>query len=99
MHLTNVLISPVISEKSTAAQSQSKFTFKVNLSATKIEIAKAVSMIYGVKVESVNIIPVLKKTRMFGRGKVMTKRPQAKKALVTLKKDQTIDFNQFKSVK
>jgi len=99
MHLTNVLIAPVVTEKSTNAQSKSKYTFRVNADASKIEIAKAVSKLYGVDVKSVNIIPVRKKERLVGRGKTMTKRLASKKAIVTIKAKQNIDFNKLKTSK
>lgn len=99
MHLTKVLIAPVVTEKSTKAQSKSKYTFRVNADASKIEIAKAVSKSYGVDVKSVNIIPVRKKERLVGRGKTMTKRLASKKAIVTIKAKQNIDFNKLKTSK
>lgn len=96
MLLTNVLIAPVVTEKSSNAQTKSKYTFRVNANANKVEIAKAVSKVYGVDVTSVNIIPVQKKQRLVGRGKVMTKRSASKKAIVTIKAKQNIDFNKLK---
>jgi large subunit ribosomal protein L23 len=99
MQLTNVLIAPVVTEKSSHAQSKSKYTFRVSAGATKIEIAKAVSKAYGVDVTAVNIMPVRKKERLVGRGRVMTKRPTSKKAIVTIKAKQNIDFNKLKTSK
>lgn len=99
MQLTNVLIAPVVTEKSSDAQSKSKYTFRVNADATKIEIGKAVQKVYGVDVVSVNVIPVRKKERLVGRGKRMTKRPASKKAVVTVKAKQNIDFNKIKTSK
>ena len=99
MQLTNVLIAPVITEKSSDAQSKLKYTFRVNDDATKVEIAKAIEKVYGVSVRSVNIIPVRKKARLVGRGRIITKRPTSKKAIVTLKAKQSIDFNKLKTSK
>ena len=99
MQLTNVLIAPIVTEKSTAAQSSSKYTFRVHLAATKVEIAKAVNKAYGVTVTSVNVIPVRKKERLVGRGKTITKRHTSKKAIVTVKAKQSIDFNKIKTSK
>lgn len=96
MELTNVLISPVVTEKSSAAQTGRKYTFLVHLNTNKVEIAKAVNRFYGVDTVSVNIIPVRKKIRMAGRGRSITKRRMAKKAIVTIKAKQTIDFNKIK---
>ena len=61
MELTKVLLSPVVTEKSTAAQANRKYMFLVNQRANKIDIAKAVEKAYGVKVQSINTIPVHKK--------------------------------------
>lgn len=99
MHLTNVLIAPVITEKTSHAQSTGKYTFRVHLKATKVDVANAVQEAYGVDVDSVNIMPVLKKVRLAGRGRVITKRPAARKAVVTLKAKQSIDFNKLQTTK
>lgn len=99
MQLTDVLIAPVVTEKSTTAQTKSKYTFRVNSAASKIEIAKAVTKAYGVDVTAVNIMPVRQKARLVGRGRSITKRPAAKKAIVTVKAKQNIDFNKLKTSK
>lgn len=99
MQLTNVLIAPVVTEKSSNAQSKSKYTFRVKATATKVEISKAVGKAYGVDVTAVNVIPVRKKQRLVGRGKTITKRPASKKAIVTIKAKQNIDFNKLKTSK
>jgi len=96
MELANVLMAPVVTEKSTKAQSTSKYTFRVNQSATKNDIARAINKAYGVDVVSVNIIPVRKKQRFVGRSKVITKRRTSKKAIITVKAKQSIDFNKIK---
>lgn len=97
MELTNVLQSPVVTEKSSSAQANQKYVFMVHSAANKILVKQAVENAYGVKVKGVNIIPVLKKTRMVGRGRHITKRLNGKKAIVTLAPKQSIDFNKIKS--
>jgi large subunit ribosomal protein L23 len=99
VELTNVLIAPVVTEKSTNAQSKWKYTFRVRLEATKVEVAKAVSKAYGVDVLTVNVIPVRKKERLIGRGRTITKRSASKKVVVTVKAKQSIDFNKVKASK
>jgi len=99
MQVTDVLIAPVVTEKSTTAQTKSKYTFRVRANASKIEVAKAVNKAYGVDVVGVNVIPVRKKVRLVGRGKTITKRPASKKAVVTIKAKQSIDFNKVKTSK
>lgn len=96
MELTNVLISPVITEKSTAGQANQEYTFLVHQWSTKIDIKKAVEKAYGVKVKRVSVIPVLKKTRRAGRNRIITKRHQGKKAIVKLGEKESIDFNKIK---
>ena len=95
MDLPNILISPVVTEKSTISQAEKKYTFLVHLKSTKVDVKNAVESTYGVKVTDVNIIPVQKKVRLAGRGRKITKRHQGKKAIVKLK-DGSIDFNKIK---
>ena len=67
-----------------------------HLKTNKVEVKNAVEKSYGVKVKSVNIIPVLKKARLVGRGREITKRHSGKKAVVTLMPKHSIDFNKIK---
>lgn len=99
MHFTQILIAPVVTEKSANAHGQSKYTFRVHQNATKIDVANAVKMAYGVDVDSVNVMAVQKKFRLAGRGRTITKRPASRKAIVTLKEKQSIDFNKLKTTK
>ncbi len=99
MDLSDVLKAPVVTEKSTKAQESRKYTFRVDANANKVEIANAVNRAYGVDVISVNILPVLGKARLAGRGRTITKRPKSKKAIVTVKAKQTLDFNKVKTAK
>ena len=96
MELTKILISPVVTEKSTNAQALRKYLFLVHLDANKSEVKKAIENSYGVKVKSVRMMPVLKKVRTGGRGITITKRHTGKKAIVTLEPKQSIDFNKIK---
>ena len=96
MELNHVLKAPIVTEKSTKAQGSRKYTFRVDANANKVEIANAVKTAYGVDVTGVNIMPVLKKARLAGRGRKITKRPGSKKAIVTIKAKQTLDFNKVK---
>ena len=96
MELTNILKSPIVTEKSTNSQALGKYCFLVHLDSNKTQIKKAIEDSYGVKVKSVKIVPVLKKQRLAGRGTLITKRHTGKKAIVTLEKKQSIDFNKIK---
>ncbi len=99
MNLANVLIAPVVTEKSNQAQTLHKYTFRVNADSTKIDVAKAVTKAYGVDVKSVRVMPIQKKIRRVGRSKFITKRPASRRAIVTIKAKQTIDFNKLKTHK
>lgn len=92
MHFTQVIIRPVVSEKSTAIKDESgKVTFIVNPKANKIEIAKAVETLFSVKVQDVNVIRVRPLARR-RQGKVVGKTPGFKKAYVTLASGSKIEF-------
>lgn len=87
----DIIIAPVITERSMVGFADKKYTFKVAEDATKIDIARAVEEIFGVKVDSVNTANVRGHMRRMGRYEGMT--ASWKKAVVTLKKDsKTIDF-------
>jgi large subunit ribosomal protein L23 len=85
----DVLISPVVSEKSYSLLDDGKYTFVVDPRANKTEIKIAVEQVFGVKVASVNTINRKGKTRRtkFGLGK----RKDTKRAIVTLR-EGTIDI-------
>lgn len=90
-YLSTVIKSPVVSEKSTvAADSSKQFVFKVQKSATKPEIKRAVEMMFNVEVDAVQVANVKGKTKRFGR--MIGKRSDWKKAYVRLKPGHDIDF-------
>jgi len=90
MHLYEVLRRPVITEKSTTLQEQSKYAFEVDEKANKPLIKQAVEKAFKVNVKSVNIIGVPGKMRRIGRQQVMTR--SWKKAIVTLRVGDKIEF-------
>ncbi len=91
MEPRDIIIAPVVTEKSVAALPMKKYTFKVAKSANKIEISKAVEAIFGVQVEKVNTISMKGNFRRYGRHEGYTS--DWKKAVVTLKPDsKTIEF-------
>lgn len=85
----DVILSPVVTEKSTAASEHSQVVFKVALEATKPQIKAAVEALFKVKVTAVNTIVQKGKRKQF-RG-VPFKKSDFKKAIVTLAEGQTID--------
>ena len=79
----DIILSPVVSEKSYSLIDQGKYTFEVDPRANKTEIKLAIEKIFGVKVASINTLNKKGKTRRtkFGTGK----RKDTKRAIVTLK--------------
>ena len=91
MNARDIILAPVITEKSVAALGDKKYTFRVAKDANKIEIAKAIEEIFGVKVAKVNTISMKGKKRRMGRFEGYTS--DWKKAVVTLTEDsKTIEF-------
>lgn len=86
-----VLLGPHVSEKATVlADSRNQFVFKVDTTATKLEIKKAVEQLFNVKVKAVSTLNVKGKTKRTVRG--LGKRNDWKKAYVSLEAGQDIDF-------
>jgi len=88
-NLYDVIVKPVVTEKSTAAAEQNKVTFKISPTATKKDVKAAVESIFKVEVLKVNTINVEGKVKSF-RGK-KGQRSDFRKAIVTLAAGQTID--------
>ncbi len=86
----DLLLKPVVTEKSTLGVENNQVTFKVAINATKPEIKEAVEQVFGVKVNAVNTLRQQGKVKRF-RG-VVGKRPDYKKAIVTLAEGETIDI-------
>ena len=87
-----VLVEPWITEKTHAAIADNKYTFKVIRSATKMEAKKAIEGIYNVKVEKVTVVNIKAKKRAYSRHEGT--KSGFKKATVTLKKGDKIEFFQ-----
>ena len=77
-----IIIRPIVTEKSNDALQEGKYTFEVNKKATKVEIAKAVEKLFEVKVLKVNTITVKGKTKRVGYH--VGKTSDWKKAIVTI---------------
>jgi large subunit ribosomal protein L23 len=90
MHLYEVLRRPLITEKSTALQAQNKYAFEIAEGANKPMIRQAVEKAFKVTVTGVNVVTMQGKTRRVGRKQVQTN--QWKKAIVTLKSGDKIEF-------
>ena len=89
--LMQVLLNPVVSEKSTiAADASRQFVFSVMPDATKYEIRKAVELMFDVKVDAVRVVNSKGKNKRFGR--LMGRRNNKRKAYVRLAEGGDIDF-------
>jgi large subunit ribosomal protein L23 len=84
------LVEPWITEKTHAAISDNKYTFKVSGDATKKQIKIAIQGIYGVKVEKVAVVNVHSKRKSYGRHEGV--KSGFKKATITLKKGDKIEL-------
>jgi large subunit ribosomal protein L23 len=89
LQMYDMIRSPVVTEKSTLGSQHNQVTFRVPLDARKPEIKAAVEGLFKVKVKAVNTLRVEGKTKRF-RGTI-GKRPDVKKAVVTLAEGHTID--------
>lgn len=90
-HITDVLKKPVLTEKSmTLSAEENKYTFDVDVNANKIEIKQAVEAMFGVKVESVNVMNVKPKKKRMGRYEGKTNR--RRKAIVKLVEGESINY-------
>lgn len=90
MEARDILIRPIVTEKSTALMEQGKYTFRVPLAATKIQIRQAVEQIFKVKVQAVNTMRYEGKLKRMGR--TQGRRSDWKKAVVTLKQGEAIEL-------
>jgi large subunit ribosomal protein L23 len=90
--LMQVLVSPIVSEKATAvAEKHNQVMFKVLRDATKPEIKAAVELLFKVEVEGVQVVNQKGKVKRFGRS--MGRRDNVKKAYVSLKAGQELNFS------
>ena len=90
MNIHQVLIKPTITEKSTLLQESGKYTFQVAPRANKVEVKEAVEKNFGVTVLDVNITKLHGKVKRYGAR--MSKHPDVKKAVVTLKPGDRINL-------
>ncbi len=90
LHPNEVLLAPVVSEKSYSLITDRKYTFKVHRNAHKTQVRQAVEQLFDVKVENVNILKVQAKPKR--RGLTKGTRPGWKKAIVQLREGETIEI-------
>jgi large subunit ribosomal protein L23 len=90
VHASQVILAPIVSEKSYAASTRGSYTFKVHADAHKTQIRQAVEELFAVKVERVNVMTVQAKPKR--RGMHRGVRPGWKKAVVQLRAGDTIEI-------
>ncbi len=91
MTAQDIIIKPIVTEKSMSVLQENKYTFKVAKGANKIEIAKAAEELFGVKVKSVNTMNCRGRSKRVGMNRGTT--PSWKKAVITLAEgSKTIEF-------
>ena len=90
LHPSQVLIRPVISEKSYEGIATNQYTFQVHQDAHKTQVRQAVEQMFEVKVQAVNIVKVQHKPKR--RGATKGVRPGWKKAIVQLREGNTIEI-------
>lgn len=90
----SILRRPLVTEKVSSLNEKGKYGFIVDIAANKVQIKNAVEKMYGVNVKSVNTMSVLgkKKVRFTKAGTLAGRKPDYKKAIVTLAQGEVIDF-------
>ena len=90
LHPNQILLAPVVTEKGYELIDQSKYSFRVHPDAHKTQIRQAVEELFDVHVERVNIVKVQAKPKR--RGLVRGKKPGWKKAIVQVRKGESIEI-------
>jgi large subunit ribosomal protein L23 len=92
--MTGILKRPIVTEKITGLQDKRQFSFEVSLDANKIQIAQAVEKKFRVSVTSVRTMTVKgkRKTQLTRKGRFEGRKNTWKKAIVTLKEGDKIDY-------
>lgn len=92
MNIYDVIRRPIVSERAMRLAEEGKYTFEVALAANKIQIKEAVETIFKVDVVKVNTMTLPGKKRRGWRRPIYGSTPKWKKAIVTLKPGQRIEF-------
>jgi large subunit ribosomal protein L23 len=90
LHPNQVLLAPVVSEKSYELIEQRKYAFRVHPDAHKTQVRQAVEELFDVRVQGVNIVKVQPKPKR--RGFIRGQKPGWKKAIVQLREGETIEI-------
>ncbi|MGA2622346.1 MAG: 50S ribosomal protein L23 [Bacteroidota bacterium] len=92
--MVGIIYRPIVTEKSTKLQDKRQYVFEVDLNANKVDIARAVSKKFSVTVTNVRTVNYggKTKTQLTKRGKFSGRTSQFKKAIVTIKEGEKIEF-------
>jgi large subunit ribosomal protein L23 len=90
MEAGQIVLAPILSEKSYGLTAAGQYTFRVHQDAHKLQVRRAIEQLFDVNVERVNIVKVQAKPKR--RGLIKGTRPGWKKAVVQLRAGQTIEF-------
>ena len=90
MHYTDIILGPVVTEKSSSVASSGVYIFKVVKTANKNQIKKAIENAFGVKVKTINTLITKPKAKRVGKHAGETK--TYKKAIITLQDGQSIEI-------
>lgn len=90
MEARDIIIRPLVTEKSNYLMPLNKYTFVVHRDANKVQIRKAVEEIFKVKVLDVNTVRTIGKLKRVGRN--VGRRPEWKKAIITLREGDRIEI-------
>ena len=90
-NIYNIIKNPVVTEKTTKIAENNQFVFKVDVSSSKESIKMAIEKIFKVKVKNINTIKIKGKTKVFKGTK--GRRADYKKAIVSLKEGETLDYS------
>ncbi|SHI70899.1 large subunit ribosomal protein L23 [Hymenobacter daecheongensis DSM 21074] len=90
----STLKKPIVTEKATALNEKGQYSFQVERTANKVQIKKEIEALYGVTVTGISTIRTngKMKTKSTKAGQVTGRRPHGKKAIVTVKEGDVIDF-------
>ena len=92
MRISNLIIKPIVTEKSYAHAAEGRYVFKVSVKATKGAIKNEMKKIYGVDAVEVTTAIMPGKTSRIGKSRIFSNPVQWKKAVVKLKEGQSIDL-------
>ena len=101
MDHTSLILGPVVTEKAERQKAQTPhvYALRVHPQATKVDIAHALERLFHVEIAKVRVMRVRSKSRNTGRGSLMEKRQEYKKAIVTLKeKSKPLDLAALKTI-